>query len=93
MKRLGRVAFARCSEMSAPRLSMASFVCRGDNRTLDQAIPIVGHGRLLPLLQHCQICPSCQRYFKETPSNDQSACERGKALLVPVFENQFIPLA
>ena len=43
------------------------------------------HRRFLPLLEHCQICRSCDRYFKETPSNDQSACERGKALLVPVF--------
>jgi len=54
--------------------------------TQNQAILIVGHRSFLPLLEHCQICPSCDRYFKETPSNDQSACESGKALLVPVFD-------
>jgi hypothetical protein len=81
MKRLGRIVLARRTEMFAPRSPLAPFVCRGDSEmpTLDRAI-------FLPLLEHCQICPSCDRYFKETPSNDQSACERGKALLVPVFD-------
>jgi hypothetical protein len=88
MRRLGRIVLAKRTDMFAPHWPLASFVCRGDSKmpALDQAILTVGHRRFLPLLEHCQICPSCDRYFKKTPSNDQSACERGKALLVPVFD-------
>jgi hypothetical protein len=88
MKRSGRIVLASRTEMFAPRSPRASFVCGGDSKlpTPDQAILSVGHRRFLPLLEHCQICPSCDRYFKETPSNDQSACERGKTLLVLVFD-------
>jgi hypothetical protein len=88
MKRLGRMVLARRTEMFAPGSPLASFVCCGDSKvtTLDRAILIGGHRRFRPLLEHCRICPSCDRYFKETPSNDHSACERGKALLVPVFD-------
>ena len=87
MKRLGHTVLPRRSEMLTPCSPLTSFVCRGDSKmpTLNQAIFVVGHRRFLPLLQHCQFCRSCDSYFKETPSNDQSACERGKALLVPVF--------
>ena len=88
MKRLGRIVLHRRTEMFAPRSPLTCFAWRGDSKmpTLNQAILMVGHRRFLALLEHCQICRSCDRYFKETPSNDQSACERGKALLVPVFD-------